>query len=397
MKRALYIHIPFCLRRCTYCDFNTYAGLLPLRAAYVEALEQEAFIWEERHPDLQVATLYFGGGTPSLLSPASVARLVNVAHARFALPADAEVTLEANPGTVDAESLRALRQAGVNRLSLGVQSSHRDELALLGRIHSWAEAVSAVAAARRAGFTNLSLDLIFGLPGQSLSRWENTVERVLALQPEHLSLYALKLEPGTPLAERVTAGELPSPDPDLMADMYERAGELLQRAGFWQYEISNWARGGTPPPEIWAVPPAGQSEQLSAWVAHHNLIYWRNTSWVGWGAGAYSWFQGRRWSNPAHPRAYIAAVGSGELRRVAEERIPPALEMGETLMMGLRLAEGVTAHRFRVRFGSELSAQYGDVIARFVRLGLLSWDERRLRLTRAGRLLGNQVFAAFLP
>lgn len=397
MKRALYIHVPFCLRRCTYCDFNTYVGLLPLRENYVEALEWEAVLWAERYPDLKVATLYFGGGTPSLLSPASVARLVNVARARFALPADAEVTLEANPGTVDVESLRALRQAGVNRLSLGVQSSHQDELALLGRIHSWAEAVSAVAAARRAGFTNLSLDLIFGLPGQRLSRWVETVERVLELEPEHLSLYALKLEPGTPLAERVVDGELPAPDPDLAADMYERAGEHLQDAGFWQYEISNWARGRTPAPEIWAVPPAGQSEQISAWVAQHNLIYWRNTVWLGWGAGAYSWFQGRRWSNLTHPRAYIAAVKSGELRCVAEEHIPLKLEMGETVMMGLRLAEGVTAHSFRARFGVELSVQYGDVLARFVKLGLLSWDEERLRLTRAGRLLGNQVFAAFLP
>ncbi|MEA3307954.1 MAG: radical SAM family heme chaperone HemW [Chloroflexota bacterium] len=396
MKRALYIHVPFCLQRCTYCDFNTYAGLLPLRAAYVDALEQEAALWEKRYPDLQVATLYFGGGTPSLLSPASVARLVNVAHARFALPVDAEVTLEANPGTVDEPQLQALRQAGVNRLSLGVQSSHREELALLGRIHSWEEAVSAVKAARRAGFTNVSLDLIFGLPGQSLARWEKTVERVLTLQPEHLSLYALKLEPRTPLAKQVAAGELPTPEPDLAADMYERAGEFLQRAGFWQYEISNWARGRTSAPEIWAVPPAGQSEQLT-WVARHNLIYWRNTAWVGWGAGAYSWFQGRRWSNPAHPHAYIAAVGAGELQRIAEEHISLELEMGETLMMGLRLAEGVTALSFRARFGIELFAQYGDVIARFVGLGLLAWDEKRLRLTCAGRLLGNQVFAAFLP
>ncbi len=397
MRRALYIHIPFCLRRCTYCDFNTYVGLLPLRAAYVEALEREAVLWAERSPELQVATLYFGGGTPSLLSPDSVARLVSVARVRFALPADAEVTLEANPGTVAEQQLRALRQAGVNRLSLGVQSSHREELALLGRIHSWAEAVSAVAAARRAGFANLSLDLIFGLPGQSLSRWMETMERVLELEPEHLSLYALKLEPDTPLARRVAAGELPAPDPDLAADMYARAGELLQDAGFWQYEISNWARGRAPAPEIWAVPPAGQSEQISAWVAQHNLIYWRNTSWLGWGAGAYSWFQGRRWSNPAHPRAYIAAVKSGELQRVAEECIPSALEMGETLMMGLRLAEGVTTHRFRARFGLELSTQYGDALSHFVKLGLLSWDAERLRLTRAGRLLGNQVFAAFLP
>ena len=303
MKSACYLHVPFCLQRCTYCDFNTYADLLSLRSAYVAALERELLMAAVRYPDLEAKTLYFGGGTPSLLPAESIARLVNVVRSHFALPASAEVTLEANPGTIAAEGLRALRQAGVNRLSLGVQSAHEEELALMGRIHSWEEAVKTVTAARRAGFDNLSLDLIFGLPNQPLSRWIETLEQVVALQPEHLSLYALKLERGTPLATQVSAGELPTPDPDLAADMYEYAGERLQQAGFWQYEISNWARGRTPPPEVWAFPPDGESEQLSPWVAAHNLVYWRNRAWLGWGAGAYSWFQGRRWSNPAHPRA----------------------------------------------------------------------------------------------
>lgn len=394
---AFYVHIPFCRRRCLYCDFNTYAGMTELRPAYVRALLGELSRLASRYRNVRAGTLYFGGGTPSLLSPEEIISVVAAVQRHFQLLDDAEVTLEANPGTVDAAFLARLRQIGVNRLSLGVQSARDDELALLGRIHTWDEAVAAVRAARAGGFDNLSLDLIYGLPGQTLERWLESVARVLALQPEHLSLYALTLEPGTPLAEQVALGTLPAPDPDVAAEMYERASESLQQAGFWQYEISNWARGAVPAPAIWALPPGGCSESLGPWIAHHNLAYWRNEPWLGVGAGAYSWFKRRRWGNLPQPTAYIAALRARRTARMETEVIPGALERGETLMMGLRLAEGVSVKRFWARFGLDLGEMYGPVLQRLVGLGLLEWDGARARLSARGRLLGNQVFGEFLP
>jgi len=396
MKTALYVHVPFCLRRCTYCDFNTYAGLLELRVAYVAALEQELALWAAEQPDLEATTLYFGGGTPSLLTPGQVGTIIAAVRRHFALPEGAEVTLEANPGTVTLSSLAGLRRVGVNRLSLGVQSADAAELRLLGRIHTWEEAVAAVRAARQAGFDNLSLDLIFGLPGQTLPRWEQTLARVLALEPEHLSLYALTLEPGTPLAERVARRELPEPDSDLAAEMYECASRRLLEAGFWQYEISNWARGTERAPALWALPSGGRSEGCGPWVSHHNLAYWRMEPWLGVGAGAYSYLPGSRWHNLLHPADYSAALQAGRSCRVDVEPISRTLLLGETLMMGLRLAEGVTDARFRALFGAGLETVYGEVLARYAALGLLEWDGRRVRLTARGRLLGNQVFGAFL-
>lgn len=393
MDVAVYVHVPFCRSRCTYCDFNTYVGLVDLRPAYVDAVVAEVTLWRQRYPRLWAKTLYLGGGTPSLLTSAQVARIV----AAVPRVPGAEVTLEANPGTVDRPKLQALREAGVNRISLGVQSAHAAELRRLGRIHTWEDAVTAVAAARRAGFDNLSLDLIFGLPGQTLARWTQTLTAVLALAPEHLSLYALKLEPGTPLAEAVAAGDLPAPDPDLGADMYELASERLHAEGFWQYEISNWARGRSAPPTVWALPPAGRTEQIGPWISRHNLVYWRNDPWLGVGAGAHTWLEGRRWRTPLQPQDYVATVRKGTLPLEDVTILSERLTRGETMMMGLRLAEGVTDVRFQRRFGVGLAACYDDVLARFARLGLLTWDDERVRLTPAGRLLGNQVFAAFLP
>ena len=397
MKTAFYIHIPFCQQRCRYCDFNTYSGLLALRPAYVEILRQEIAWWARARPDIEATTLYFGGGTPSLLPPERVRDIVNDVRRAFALPVDAEITLEANPGTVDAGTLADLRETGVNRLSLGVQSAHDDELTMLGRIHTWAEAAQAMAQARQAGFDNLSLDLIFGLPNQTLSRWESTVARVLALEPEHLSLYALTVEPGTPLATDIDTGALPSPDEDLAADMYDLAAERLHGAGFWQYEISNWARGTSSPDTMWALPPSGKTENSGPWVSHHNLTYWRNDPWLGLGAGAHSWLGQRRWSNVLHPTQYVQEGRQGRWTQIESETITSELERGETLMMGLRLAEGVTERRFRDRCGDGIAECYPETLAYLLDVGLIAYDGTRVRLTSRGRLLGNQVFGAFLP
>ncbi len=389
--------MPFCQQRCAYCDFNTYSGLLALRPAYVEALRCELRARAARYPHSVATTLYFGGGTPSLLPADMVRGIIDDARHYLGLSREAEITLEANPGTVNAASLAALREAGVNRLSLGVQSAHDDELRLLGRIHTWDKAVDAVTAARKAGFDNLSVDLMYGLPGQDLARWQVTVERILALEPAHLSLYALTVEPETPLARTIAAGEIPAPDPDIAADLYEWASATLRAAGFWQYEISNWARGLRPATAVWERPPGGRTEGVGPWVSRHNLVCWRNQPWLGLGAGAYSWLEGHRWSNVMHPTAYIQASQAGQWPPVDMEVISSELERAETLMMGLRLAEGVVDADFRARFGVGLVEVYDAIITGLVETGLVLWDGQCLRLSPQGRLLGNQVFGAFLP
>ena len=411
---ALYVHIPFCRSRCDYCDFNTYAGLDELMPAYVAAVCWEIEAAGERWGRLTVPTVYFGGGTPSILPLDLLAQILHVSRSTFHVSDDAEITLEANPGTVTLAYLRGLRALSVNRLSLGAQSAHDDELRLLGRIHTlradahqgeaWAEAVEAVDWARGAGFANLNLDLIFGLPAQTLARWRETLEAALELSPEHLSLYCLSVEEGTPLEKRIASGELPAPDDDLAAEMYELAEEALAEAGFFHYEISNWARTNC---ELriannesrgWWPEPETTSEEVSPYVCRHNLIYWRNEPWLGVGAGAHSWLGGRRWANVRHPQKYIAACGTScqLVLRQEVEKIDHRLEMGETMMMGLRLAEGVDDTRFRARFGRGLEEVFGAELAELRALGLLEWDGRVARLTARGRLLGNQVFVSFV-
>ncbi len=400
MDLALYIHIPFCLRRCAYCDFVSYAGRDDLHAPYAAALQKDMQQHKQQlialYPSLRAATLYFGGGTPSLLPAESIAILIEEARSGMRLPGDAEITLEANPGAVDGPKLAALRAAGVNRLSLGVQSANAEELQLLERIHTWEEAVLTVKAAREAGFENINLDLIFGLPGQTRARWKHTIEAALDLTPEHLSLYALTLEPETQLTNAVARGSLPEPDADLAADIYEWTAERLRREGFWQYEISNWARGSTSAPEAWALPPTGKTESIGPWISRHNLLYWRNTAWLGIGVAAHSYLGHHRWSNVHDPEAYIAAVNSTTSIVADIEEITRSLELGETVMLGLRLAEGISEVDFRARFGVGLVETYSNVIEQYVRLQLLEWDGIRIRLTARGRLLGNRVFAAFL-
>jgi oxygen-independent coproporphyrinogen-3 oxidase len=378
-EAAVYVHVPFCRVRCAYCDFNTYAGIDHLIPAYGDALRAEL----RAAPHARARTLYFGGGTPSILPLDLLAGLLHALRLTFHIPPDAEVTLEANPGTVPPAYLRGLRELGVSRLSLGAQSAHDDELRLLGRIHTWAETVEAVEAARAAGFDNLNLDFIYGLPGQTLTRWQETLEAALRLEPEHLSLYALTVEEGTPLKARIAAGELPLVDEDLVAEMYELAEEMLEEAGFLHYEISNWARHSPLAP--------------LRFVCRHNLTYWRNEPYLGFGAGAASWWEGRRWTNVRHPADYIARLEAGRSPAEEVEEIPPRLEIGETMMMGLRLAEGVSDGRFHARFGQGLEEVFGEELARLQELGLLEWDGRAARLTPRGRLLGNQVFQHFLP
>ena len=372
---SLYIHIPFCRAKCAYCDFNSYAGLEHLYDDYVDALLAEMAIVSCRFSPLRGRTIYLGGGTPTVLSLQQLKRILDGCGQAFVIDEGAEVSCEANPGTVDLRYLESLRHLGVGRLSLGVQSLHDDELQLLGRVHTSVQAREAYEMARKAGFENLNLDLIYAFPGQTLKRWRSTLERAMALGPEHLSLYPLSLEEGTPLWGRVEREEVRAPDDDVAAEMYDLAEELLE--GYRHYEISNWA--------------------ISGYESRHNLTYWRNEGYLGFGAGAHSSYAGRRSWNVAWPEEYIRRVKGRQSTREGEEVIDTPLEMAETVIMGLRLSEGVEFEGFKRRFGRDLSSLYGPQLRELVAWGLLEVNGRGIRLTPRGRLLGNEVFERFLP
>jgi oxygen-independent coproporphyrinogen-3 oxidase len=371
---GVYVHIPFCQVRCSYCDFNTYAGLGQMVDAYVAALCSEIGGSKGRPP---AVSIYFGGGTPSLLSSQHLAQILAACRAAFAIASDAEITIEANPGTVSEESLRAMRDLGINRLSLGVQSLDDAMLRVLDRLHNADQARDALVAARRAGFANISLDFMYALPGQSLEHWRATLQQAIALQPEHLSLYALTLEDNTPMAARVARRELILPDGDSAADMYELAETMLDAAGYVHYEISNWA-------------------SANATRALHNSLYWQRVPYYGFGAGAHSFDGATRYSNVLHPRDYIARVQAGGSPRAGSETISPDMARAETMFLGLRLLqEGVSADEFAARHGRPLDV-FAPQIAELIGLGLLERVGRRVRLTPRGRLLSNQVFIRFV-
>jgi oxygen-independent coproporphyrinogen-3 oxidase len=385
---ALYFHVPFCTHRCAYCDFNTYAGQESLIPDYVEALCREIEIVARSSPEpFSAHTIFFGGGTPSLLSAAQFESILDTVRKLFQLDSNPEISLEANPGTVSLDSLRDLHSLGFNRISLGVQSANPDELRQLERSHNYFDVIDAVTWARRAGFDNLNLDLIFGLPEQTLQRWQATVKLVLDLHPEHLSLYALTVEHGTPFGRWAQHGLLSVPDPDTAADMYEWAGETLEAAGFEQYEISNWAKPGR--------------------QCLHNLQYWRNMPYLGFGGGAHGCAGGLRISNVMRIKTYLDRLQPGPLlsnytfpfspATVNQIQISRRVKMQETMLTGLRLTrEGVSAVDFAARFGAQMQDVFGREIDELIGLSLLEWAGPVLRLTKRGHLLGNQVFMRFV-
>ncbi len=387
---GLYVHIPFCRQRCAYCDFSSWAGRDELIKPYTSAVCAELSLLHDQLGNWEPATVYLGGGTPSIVPTDLLEDILSAAQPDPA----GEITVEANPSTLSRDALYGLRHMGVNRLSIGMQSSNPGELAMLGRRHDLLSVRRAVERARDAGFTNISVDLIFGLPAQHLEAWSRSLETALQLNPEHLSLYALTLEPGTPLADTVQSGRLPPPDPDLAADMYDLARDRLRDEGYLHYEISNWARPGR--------------------QCRHNQAYWRNDSYIGAGAGAWGhWRQGPtdwRLGNTPDPQEYInkmirhqpasaQSVGSPWSPACEEsEPIDRQTAMAETMFMGLRLVEeGVSRHAFMERFGVDPVRQYGDVLDRLAATSLICWDENRVYLREAALLIANQVFAEFLP
>jgi oxygen-independent coproporphyrinogen-3 oxidase len=396
---SLYFHIPFCTHRCAYCDFNTYAGQEEQIPAYVNALCKEIEYVGPRaersrsdgggvvEARLMAHTIFFGGGTPSLLSPGQFEAIFKSIHENFVVTDDVEITIEANPGTVSYEKLLALRQIGINRISYGVQSANTEELRMLERAHNFFDVIDAVAFARKAGFENLNLDLIYGLPEQTLETWQTTVKRVLDLQPEHISAYALTLEHGTPFGRWASRGLLPLPDPDFAAEMYEWLSETLEANAYIQYEISNWARPG--------------------YECRHNLQYWRGLPYLAFGAGAHGYTNGYRYSNVLRIQSYIDRLTNYPITEYHFPLTPATVnhhkqtledDMSEFMMTGLRLTyEGVSKDVFQARFGRSLCDVYGKEVEELLKLGLIENGEgERIKITKPGRLLGNQVFMRFV-
>jgi oxygen-independent coproporphyrinogen-3 oxidase len=412
---GLYIHIPFCETKCPYCDFNTYAGIERLIPGYIDALCREIDTWGEVLGRPEVGTVFFGGGTPSYVGHNDLARIVTAYQSGFRVMEGAEITLEANPGDITPEKAAAWLEAGLNRVSIGVQSFDDGLLELLGRRHTAAQAEDAFNTLRAAGFANQSLDLMFGLPHQSLRHWEDSLARAMALQPQHISLYGLQLEHGTPLEAAVRTGKTPTPDEDLAADMYVMAEERLAAKGFRHYEISNWA--------------------IPGYESRHNLVYWENGPYLGVGPGAHSSLFGHRFANMKSPRGYMRSLGvqpvevrngAGEkflrlmeakqpqkpdlppstptqIRRMAEhgpvdfvEETTPQLALAEAMMMGMRLDTGVSDAQFKGRFGRSLRDVFPREIDDLAAQGLVESDATGIRLTGRGRLLGNVVFEKFV-
>src|SRR2546421_483892 len=377
MSRAgVYIHIPFCRARCSYCDFatGTYEGALAER--YVRAVAREAEAFDLSCAD--VDTIYFGGGTPSLLAPAQVSHLLDAVRRRFRVSADAEVTMEMNPGTVTPEALRAFRAAGVNRASFGAQTFDERELKRLGRTHTADDTRRTLALLREADFTNISFDLIAGLPEQTLEAWGRNLSEALALRPEHLSLYLLEVHEGTPLADQIRRGFWRAPDPDLAAEMYRLMVERTRGAGYEQYEISNFC--------------------LTGRESRHNLKYWTGAPYFGFGCSAHS-FDGEnlRWSNERDTLAYVKLIEEKGSAVAARDELGERDRSAEALFLGLRLLRrGVNLSEHRARFRRDVRADYAEDLARFDEAGLIEIEGDVLRLTPAGALLSNEVFSAFL-
>ncbi len=381
MSMGLYIHIPFCIGKCNYCDFTSAPPAAPGEIEnYLLALAKELEIYGRllARPDAacSVDTVYIGGGTPTLLAGEQLVRVLIKCRDLFAWSADTEVTVEANPGTVDLLKLEQLKMAGVNRISFGVQSFDDSLLRAMGRVHSAALAVESIALARKAGFFNLNLDLIFGLPGQTMGMWEQTLDEALKLEVEHLSLYGLKIEPGTPWGEEDERGLLPLPPEETVLKMRAVANEKLKARGYRQYEISNYARPG--------------------FEARHNLRYWHNKEYLGVGLGASSHLLNRRFVNISSLSSYSRLLESGQLPIAEEELLTWKQRMGETAFLGLRLLAGLDSEAFYLRYGIRPQEAFKAEIEHLLQLGLLEEQDNSIRLTAQGLPVANHVFTYFV-
>ena len=376
---GIYIHIPFCLAKCHYCAFVSQAGAEELQSPYVAALCSE-IIAAGGDFDLSampVDTVFFGGGTPTVLATSELIRILKTIRTTFFLTADAEISIEANPGTVSAKQLEKLLSAGFNRLSIGVQSFDNKVLAAAGRIHQAAEAENTLRQAREAGFDNLSLDLMYGLPGQTKASWLDTLLCATELRPDHLSAYGLKVEEGTPLARAVQAGNTVLPSEEDEEAMYDAMEAFLPQRGYVRYEISNYARPGN--------------------ECRHNLKYWRYLPYRGFGVAAHSFQRFERFANTENVRDYIEIMKAGMSPEVFREKLDRPAAMGEYIFLALRTAQGLETDDFSQKFDCDFFNGFKSQTEKLLRQGLLCSDGKFLRLTSRGMKLGNQIFLEFLP
>lgn len=372
---GLYVHIPFCQARCTYCDFNTVTGMgEDMHERYVQALIQE--LTQEELPDGWLTSIYFGGGTPSLVDADLLGKVIDQVRLRTVISPRTEITVETNPGTVTSEKLSRWAQAGVNRLSIGAQALQNHHLLALNRIHDAGAIQDTVTQARNHGFSNISLDAIYGIPGQTLAEWQETVTGLLALNPDHLSLYALIVEEGTPLQKSLKRGEQHLPLGDVVADMADWAEKTLTAQGLKPYEISNYARVG--------------------FTSRHNQLYWEMLPYLALGAGAHAYRPGRRWWNVRGVRRYVEMVEQGQDPIDGEELLTWTEEMREYLWLGLRQRVGVSALAFAARFGCHPQEAFGPVWLSLQSLGLVTWHDSRITLTERGRDMANVVARALV-
>jgi len=371
---SFYVHIPYCVKRCGYCDFNTYTPselreggtLETVSGDYIDAVLHEIDIAHAQAPEAKVPTIFFGGGTPSLLPPRDLGRVISAIKEKWNLAQDAEVTLEANPDSVDAARLAELRAAGFNRVSFGMQSAVPHVLKVLDRTHNPENIAKVVEGARAAGFESISLDLIYGTPGESLEDFRTSVTTALELGVDHLSAYALIVETGTKLAAQIKRGELTMPNDDLMADMYLLVDRLCEEAGMSWYELSNWSTPGH--------------------ESRHNIAYWRNANWWGLGPGAHSHIDGMRWWNMKHPTAYKNALFAGASPLQESEVLTPQQKSDESIMLSIRMRGGILL--------SDLSQGQRERVAEYRQSGHLDstqWDEGTLQLTPNGRLIADRI------
>lgn len=369
---GVYIHIPFCIRKCNYCDFLSFPGDTSSRREYAETLVQEMNIWKEKVS--MVDTIFIGGGTPSVLTPGEMDIIFQGLYDNFPMVDVREFTVECNPGTVTEDKLSMYRQAGVNRISFGMQSTVEEELKKLGRIHSYEEFIDSYELARKMGFDNVNVDIMSAIPGQTLASYEKTLRRVVGLKPEHISSYSLIIEEGTPFYE--SYAEQPPVDEETDRQMYERTEEILAGAGYARYEISNYAKRGR--------------------ECRHNLKYWRRDEYLGLGLGAASFLSHTRFSNEWEMLVYQRQIRNGECPVAETENLSPADEKAEFMYLGLRCMKGISVRQFYECFDEKIEECFGEVIKHCQEQGLLRWENDRIYLTRRGIDVSNRVFEEFV-
>lgn len=367
----LYVHIPFCVRKCQYCDFLSGPSDEETKDRYIEALLKEIRAAEHTE-DYEIVSVFIGGGTPSALKAEAIASIMRTLQEQFFFCEDAEVTIEANPGTVDLEKLTIYRNVGINRLSLGLQSTDAEELKLLGRIHSYEEFLKSYEWAREAGFSNINIDLMFAIPGQTGEAWRQHLYQVAELNPEHISAYSLIIEEGTPFAEQ----NLDLPDEDTEYQMYEDTAEILERYGYRQYEISNYAKQG--------------------YMCRHNAGYWQRREYLGFGLGASSLYRGMRFSNTRRMQEYLKESRNPDQIRKDVTVLSRNEQIEEFMFLGLRMTEGISEKKFEENFDVRLMDVYGDILQKYEETGFMEHIETKWRLTRKGIHVSNHILADFL-